>query len=774
MHMNNQPNNHDNGNPEARKEIVAQETTHLPSTYVRETMPFMEEEIHLRDYLDVIIRRKWVVLVTVLVTFTTVAVFTFSQTPLFRSTGMIKTTPMARNITSFQTMEDSFMKSQEYISTQVKLLQSESLLGKLIRAMDLKNNKLFTGVRDDDAADGLFAGFFRSVAALKDMVKDIIRPGFESEASLMMNEEAAEQIAMEGYLRKIRGALKVTPVKDTQLIEISMAHPSSRLAADMVNNLMDLFLQTTMESQLATLQSAELFLNKQIAAAKIKLEKSEKELNEFARRTGIISLDSRLNLVMRELEEVNNALSQAVTVRIAKEAFYRQAQKEGGESLPAVMNNKLMEELKKQHNELQAEYRQLSTVFKDEYPQVKKIKARMKELENNYNRELQRIIDSIRLEYEAALGNEEQLQLKAEQQKQLAIELNDKATQYKILDREVVTNKEVYNSLLTRSKEISATVGSDTGHHEIIDRARPPLSPYKPQVRRNLLLGILLGAFGGVGLAFLLEYMDNTVKNPDEFTLRHRLPVLGLIPFMERKSEEKDELPFIVFSEPRAPISEAIRTTMFSIGLSSSEEPPKTMLVTSVLPDAGKSTLATNFSLSLLSSNARVLLIDTDLRMPMLHKIFDFEDNSPGLSSYLAGAANEEEVIRETGYDNLYYIPSGPIPPNPPELLASSRMRNFIVSAARKFDYIIIDSPPFQGFAEILILSSMVDGVILVSELNKTPRDGIEYFKKAVSNVGGRILGVLINKTGKGGSGYRYHGGYDYQYRYNYQYRSKQ
>jgi polysaccharide biosynthesis transport protein len=772
MKKNSQPNNHENGNPESRKEIVVQDISHLPSTFVHETMPFMEEEIHLRDYLDVIIRRKWVVLVTLLVTFTTVAVFTFSQTPLFRSTGMIKTSPTARNITSFQTMEDSFMKSQEFISTQVKLLQSDRLLGKLITEMDLQNNELFTGERDDDAEDGLLSGFFRSVAALRGMVRDMIRPRFESEASFMVNEEAAEQIAMEGSLRKIRGALKVTPVKDTQLIEISVEHPNARLAADMANNIMDLFLQTSMESQLATLHSAEMFLDKQIAAAKIKLEQSEKELNEFARRTGIISLDSRLNLVMRELEEVNNALSQAVTVRIAKETLHRQAQKDGGESLPTVMNNELMKELKRQHNELQTEYQQLSTVFKDEYPQVKKIKARMKELESNYNRELQRIIDSIRLEYEAALDNEERLKQKAEQQKQLAIELNDRATQYKILEREVVTNKEVYNSLLTRSKEISATVGSDAGQLEIIDRARPPLSPYKPNVRRSLMLGILLGAFGGVGLAFLLEYMDNTVKNPDEFSLRHRIPVLGLIPFREKKSDEED-LPFIVFNEPRAPMSEAIRTTMFSIGLSSSEEPPKTMLVTSVLPDVGKSTLAANFSLSLLSSNARVLLIDTDLRKPTLHKIFGFADNSPGLSSFLAGTANVEEVIRKTGYDNLYYIPSGPIPPNPPELLASSRMRNFIISAARKFDYVIIDSPPFQGFAEILILSSMVDGVILVSELNRTPRDGVEYFKKAVSNVGGRILGVLINKTGKGGKGYSYYGGYRYHGGYTYQYRDK-
>lgn len=760
--------------PQNRREIVAGGTTHLPSTFVRETMPSMqEEEIHLRDYLDVIIRRKWVVLITILITFSTVAIFTFAQTPLFLATGMIKTSPTARNVTNFQNMEESFLKAQEYISTQVKLLQSESLLQTLIKVMDLPNNEAFTGKKEDAASGGFFSNTIRMISSLKGMVKNLIRPQLESEASLMMNQEIADQIALDQYLGRIRGALKVKPIKDTQLIEISIEHANAKLAAEMVNNMMELFLQTNMQSQLDTLQSAGVFLDKQIDAAKIKLEKSEKELNEFARQTGIISLDSKLNLIMRQLEEINSALSQAVTVRIGKEALYRQSEREGGESLPVVMNNELMNELKKQYGVLQAEYQQLSTVFKDEYPKVKKIKAQMVEVQNNYQQELQRVVDSIRIEYEAALENEQRLQKNAESQKQLAIELNDKATQYKILEREVLSNKEVYNSLLTRSKEISATVGSDSGHIEVIDTARPPLAPYKPKVSRNLLLGILLGTFGGVGLAFLLEYMDNTIKNPDEFTQRYRIPVLGMIPFIDHDAEEDRDLAFKVYTDPKSPLSEAIRTTMFSIELSTSEVPPRAMLLTSVLPDVGKSTLSTNFCLSLLSTDAKVLLIDTDLRKPSLHNIFDIKDNSVGLSSFLAGTSELKDIVRKTAYKNFFFIPSGPIPPNPPELLASSKMRNFIATAAKQFDYIIIDTPPFHGFAEILILSSMVDGVILVSELNKTPREGVEYFKKAVSNVGGRILGVLINKAGKGASGYRYYGGYNYNYQYSYKYGDK-
>jgi capsular exopolysaccharide synthesis family protein len=755
----------------SRQVAVQQEQSHLPSTFVRETMPYFEEdEVHLRDYIDVVLRRKWVVIITLLVVFSFIAVSTLSETPMYRARGTIKTSPKAKIATTLQNVDESYLKSQEFIATQMNLLQSDRLLGRIIKVMDLENDRSFSGEPGQTGNQGLLAGFKNTVSALKGIVRDLIRPQADTDPVMAANPEYIEQVTLERNLKKIKKGLGISPVKNTQLLEISYASANAKLAAKMVNTLMQQFLEISMEGRLSSFQSAGIFLDKQIEKAKIKLEKSEKELNQFARRTGIISLDSRLNLIMRQLEEVNAALSEAVTVRIAKESMYRQTQKTGGENLPAVMDNELLQELKSEYNALLSEYQVLSTTFKDEYPKIKEIKAKMQDLYNRYTLEQKRIIDSIRLEYEAALDNEKRLTEKAESQKQLAIELNDKATQYKILEREVSSNKEVYNSLLSRSKEISASVGSGGGNLEIIDTARPPLSPYKPNVRRRLLMGIMLGMFGGIGLAFLLEYMDNTVKNPEEFTKRYRIPVLGLIPYTHHELEEDRELAFMFYNDPKAPLSEAIRTTMFSIELSSSETPPKTMVLTSVLPDVGKSTLSCNFCLSLLTSGARVLLIDTDLRKPTLHQLFDITDNSRGLSSFLAGSVDIKEVMRKTQFENLYFIPSGPIPPNPAELLASSRMRSFITTAAEKFDYIIIDTPPFHGFAEILIMSNMVDGVILVSELSKTPRDGIEYFKKAVTNVGGKILGVLVNKAGRGGKGYRYYGGYRYQNYYNYEY----
>lgn len=753
-------------NERERQVVVQQEQSHLPSTFVRETMPFFDEgEVHLRDYLDIIDRRKWVVITTLLLVFSFVAISALSETPLFLAKGTIQVSPKAKLATSLQDVDESYLKSQEFMATQISLLQSERLLNRVLKVMDLENNTSFAG-RGQAAPQGMLTGLSQTVAALKGMIKDMIRPQAETDPVIAANPEYSEQLSLERNLGRLKGGLQVNPVKNTQLLELTFESANAKLSADIINTLMQQYLEVSMEGRLASFHSAGVFLDKQIEAAKIKLEKSEKDLNEFARRTGIISLDSKLNLVMRQLEEVNSALSAAVTTRIAKESLYRQVQKDGGENLSAIINNELILELKKQYSALLSEYQVLSTTFKEEYPKIKELKAKMEDLQRRYTLEQKQIIDSIRIEYEGALDNEQQLIANAETQKQLAIELNDKATQYKILEREVVSNKEVYNSLLARSKEIGASVGADAGNIEIIDTARPPLAPYKPNVRRQLLMGIMLGLFGGLGLAFLLEYMDNTVKNPDEFSKRYHIPVLGLIPFTDNEDNDDRELAFKFYNDPKAPLAEAIRTTMFSIELSSSETPPRTMMLTSVLPDVGKSTLSCNFCLSLLGSSARVLLIDTDLRKPTLHQIFDIKDNTRGLSSFLAGTSTLEEVLRKTKFENLFFIPSGPIPPNPAELLASSRMRNFIAMAAKNFDYIIIDTPPFHGFAEILILSNMVDGVILVGELNKTPREGVEYFKKAVTNVGGRILGVLVNKAGRGGKGYRYYGGYKYQ-RYN-------
>ncbi|HHL35455.1 MAG TPA: polysaccharide biosynthesis tyrosine autokinase, partial [Desulfobulbaceae bacterium] len=305
---------------------------------------------------------------------------------------------------------------------------------------------------------------------------------------------------------------------------------------------------------------------------------------------------------------------------------------------------------------------------------------------------------------------------------------------------------------------------------QIVDSARPPIIPYKPRIARNLLLGLLVGLFGGIGVAFIQEYLDNTIKNPDELVERFHIPVLGLIPFDKENSDDKKLLALKFYYEPRAPMTESIRTAMTSVELSSSENPPRTILVTSVLAGAGKSTFSSNAALSYLSSGERCLLIDVDLRKASLHHVYAEGEKGKGLSNVLTGTESLKNVIRKTEFEGLDFISSGPLPPNPAELLASKRMRQLLGIVSKQYDHVILDGPPFQGFAEILVLSNMVDGVILITVEGETPREGVRHFRKSVLNVGGSILGAIINKAGrkKGYGSYGY-GSYKY-YSYNYDY----
>ena len=330
------------------------------------------------------------------------------------------------------------------------------------------------------------------------------------------------------------------------------------------------------------------------------------------------------------------------------------------------------------------------------------------------------------------------------------------------------TNKSIYQSLLQRAKEIEATVGATMTNIQVIDAARAPLYPYKPRVAMNLLLGIALGLMGGMGAAFLLEHFDNTIKNPDELVDRFRIPVLGVIPYDKEAVDNRAAMALKFYQDPRSPVAEAFRTTMTSVRLSVADDPPKTLLLTSIQPGAGKSSLSVNTALSYVSEDEKCLLIDVDLRKPSLHKVLSDGDKSVGLSSVLSGLVKLGEAIQPTDFPNLDYIGSGPLPPNPAEMLSSKRMRQLLGVVAQKYDRVILDGPPYQGFAEILVLAHMVDGVILVTTEEDTPREGVKHFRNAINNIGGRILGAIINKAGRK-KGLGSYGSYKY-YAYDYEY----
>lgn len=735
---------------------------HLPSIEVREVVPDLQDEIDLRDLLDVLIRRKWAVVTVLLFIFFSVAIITFSMTPQFKARGSLKVSAQSANLTKFDSLEGSALKTMEFQQTQVKLLQSEQLADRVIDLLELNQNKVFNpdaGVKTEDSSTkGLFAS-----------LKNFVRADESNDSLNLLSEEAQQQILHDRILASFKNRFKVSPVRNSELIEITFETSDPVLSADIANAAMDEFINMHMDGNIKASQDASRFLDKQILSAQMKLEKSEIALQEFARKIGVVSLNPKLNMVFRQMEELNDALAKAGAERIRMEARYQQTQGEKAQDFTRVLDSVLIQTLKTQYSTLKVEYEDLGTTFKPGYPKMIQLKARMDDLEQRINDEQMQIINSIRSDYETAVMTEEYLQERADLQKERSLELEKKATQYKIYEREVESSKSIYNSLLQRAKEIEATIGAAVTNIQIVDTARPPLYPYKPRVALNLLLGIALGLFSGIGTAFLLEYFDNTIKNPDEMADRFHIPVLGLIPYDKESVDNRNNMALKFFNDPRSPVAEAFRTTMTSVRLSVADDPPKSILITSILPGAGKSSLASNACLSYLAEDESCLLIDADLRKPSLHRVFKKGDKGKGLSSVLSGMAKLSDVITNTEFEGLDFISSGPLPPNPAELLSSKRMRQLLTLAGRNYDRVIVDGPPYQGFAEILVLANMIDGVILISVEGDTPREGVKHFRKSLINVGGRILGAIINKSGKKkGYGYSY-GGYNY-YAYNYEY----
>jgi capsular exopolysaccharide synthesis family protein len=529
------------------------------------------------------------------------------------------------------------------------------------------------------------------------------------------------------------------------LIGVSFTSPDRKLSKNVVNAFVEEFLRWNMDKKLGASQLARDFLMKQIDRAKISLEKAEEDLNRFGKQAGIVSLDAKMNSVYRQLEELNSALAEAETEVIGKEAVYKQASLDGLSHLPQVMGNEVIAALKAEYARLQSEYEDLAVTFHDEYPAVKALKTKMNSIGNRIKIEEQRVFLAFENEYRAALEKVKTMRARLEMQKKMAIDLTERATQYKIMAREVETNKGIYQSLLERTKEIESMVGVSSSNIHIVNKAMLPINPFKPKVKLNLLLALVVGLMGGVGIAFFLEYYTDTITNPDEISDRFRIPILGVAP-LTKTDEYPVEQTFI--NDPRSPLSEAIRSTKMSIQLAGTADQAKSFLLTSIKPSEGKTTMAANLALAFAGTGEKVILIDADMRKPKLHKFFQDQGDSfsPGLSRFLSGVSSKGLVFKN-GICNLCFIPAGPAPPNPVELLASDRFSMLIEALARRFDRVIVDGPPYLGFADSLVISRHVGGVVLVSSMGETTRDAIRHFKKSILNSQGKILGCVINKV---------------------------
>jgi len=630
------------------------ETQALSTEFQRELDITIEDELSLQDYIDVVLRRKWVVIALLIVTVVTAGIFSLFSDRVYRAKATIEISPENPKITNFEEVVTVETQQREFYETQFKLIKSKSLAKEVVRSLNLSSYSEFAQAKEDDG------GWF-SLSTFKNPLGMLVSSLSNSRLPVDDGEEKSELAKEQGLIRSFLRRLSITPDRKSRLVELGFESTDPKLAALAVNTVIDKYIDWVMERRLQATKSAREFLKRQLAQAKASLERAEEDLNKYAQTKGIVSLDEDLNLTYKQLSEINDAYSSAETNRLSKEALYREAEAGNYYFLPQVMNDPSVGVLNEEYTKLKSKYDNMSVTFGPNYPRIKELAAQMARVKNDRDRRVDAIAQSIKKDYQAALRKDQILKERAQVQKQRVAKLNDQTIQYRILKREVETNKSIYDNLLQRLKETEVTSAIRATNIQVVDYAPIPLFPYKPNMKLNMMLATIMGLMGGVSFAFVLDYFDTTIKDEEEIKKRFPLPFLGAVPIAQEGDVPEPEK--AVYLNPRSFLSESFRVIRTSIMYSSADHSPKSFLVTSSQPLEGKTTTASNLALSLMQSGLRVIIVDGDLRRPRLHKIYlNNGKHSYGLSTYLVGKAELEGTIASSNVEGLDIIPAGPIP----------------------------------------------------------------------------------------------------------------
>jgi succinoglycan biosynthesis transport protein ExoP len=717
---------------------------------------FAQQQNSILHYWQILRKRKWAALATFAIVFTLTVIGILNATRLYQATSKVAIFPENPNVLGFKDAETSTPDDFDYeatLETQAAILRSDALAMKVIEAMHLDQDPSFTGATPPQA-----------VGKTPPQAEDSIRLS-------SMQPDPAEAA---GLLGAFRGGLSVQLIPTSRLVQISYTHTDPRLATEIVNGLVRTFIEENFKTKYESVTQTSEWLSTELADLQLKVQTSEEKLVRYQKDHSILGVDEKQNIVTAKLNELNNELTVAQTDRIQKESNYRLAV--AGDPAAFAKTSRegtssMEEKLREKEADLNTQYAQATTQFGSGYPKVVELNNQLKQVRAEIAAEETRMQQVIRDEYLAAVQRENLLTTAFEQQKQEANQLNESAIEYSVLKRDAESNRQLYQDLLQRLKEAGVSAGLRSSNIRVVDIARTPTQPISPNVQRSLLLGILLGLGLGIGLALVLESFDSTVRNLEELSAISTLPALGSIPLqlssngylrkrlktMSAEAEKSESPALVTYARPRSEAAEAYRALRTSILLSSFGAPPKVILVTSALPQEGKTTISANSALVLAQRGSRVLLIDADLRRPGIDKLFGFRSRG-GLSTLISGVDKiEDVVVPSTQVPNLWILPAGPIPPQPVELLGSTVMKDHITRWRNEFDHIIIDTPPCLSVTDAVVLSPEADRVILVARSGKTSKPALRRACDLLLQVNARVMGIVLNALDlHSGDGYYY------------------
>lgn len=750
----------------------------------------------LHDYIRSARNHVWLIIGIVIVITTLVGFYMVRQPDVYEATAHVQVDLEASNPGLGTVKNNAFIlnaPSQDptYFNTQIQILSSAGLLSRVVKTLDLEHNREFFGASADASmwssvkrTFGLGGNDNSQTKALTDRV------AVNSLAPQTSRDDVAEMNRLAPYVEMLQNRLTVKQINETRLIEVRFKHANPQVAAKVLNAIADAFVYSNLERKTETSDKAGDFLQKRIAELQTEIRNGEERLINYAKEHQILSLDANQNTVVDRLSGLNKQLLEAENERKVAEANYRASLAPGAAEALAEGQAKEATDAATKLTDLKQKRAQLLVEYKEKYPEVQEVDQQIavleKQIKDSRSRATATVTTNLETRYRQAFAREQSLRGAFQTQRGEMLNQNEAAVNYRIIQQEIETNKGLLDGLLQRAKENDVIMAGTPNNIHVVDYAPVPKSPVGPKRAQSMALAALVALVLGIALARYLDYLDDTIHSSDDVEKSLRLPALAVIPSIKASarlrlassmtglqlqkngngngSNARPEL--LLNADSTSPLAEAFRHLRTSILLSNAGGAPQTLLVTSSQPSEGKTTTAVNTALTLAQTGAKVLVIDADMRRPRLHSVFDME-NKRGLSTILASKMDEEEILahitqhEESGVDVLT---SGAVPPNPAELIGSDSMQRLMGVLKARYTHIVFDSPPIASFTDSVLISSLVDGVLLVVQGDRVSRTIVRRSRQVLQEVGAKIYGVVLNNVSLRPSDYYYYKYYGHHY----------
>jgi succinoglycan biosynthesis transport protein ExoP len=704
-------------------------------------------ESHFVDYLRLLSKRRWTAAIVFAIVMVTVAWITFTATPVYEGSAQLLIEAESQNVITFKEVVEQERTTADYYQTQYKILQSRALAKATIQTLNLWNNPEF-GIRPagEEPKPSRIA---RLIDPVLSAASRALRPITGApEASPVAAPEAPGTAETAEQSRVISGFLQrltIAPVRNSRLVDLRFRSTDPARAAAAANALAKAFIDRTLEFKFLASKEASDWLANQLGEQRKRVEESEAALQRYREREGAFSTDEPQ--LTQKLAELNTAVTRAKTTRIEKETIFRQLEKVRAnqqlDESPLVLGSSAIQSLRGRLAELDRDLSARSQRLGARHPDIIKLNADIAAVRTQIREEVDNVFNTMKNDYLTAALQERQLLEAVGAVKADLVQLNRTGTEYRALDREVTSNRQIFDTLLQRAKETGISGELRSNNIRIADEASQPRSPVWPRKQRNMLFG-MLGGFGlAVCMAFVAEYLDDKLKSPEEIRRELRLPCLGLVPKIKNDGKHA-HMPLLNNGVPPV-FAESFRAVRTNV-LFAAADSRRTLLVTSSRPGEGKSLVASNLAVGLALAGQRVLIIDADMRRPQVHTILNTEQ-TPGLSDLLGGTAIADNVIRRTTIEGLSVLPSGVPLPNPAELLSSDRLAQLIAALRERFDWVVIDSPPVLAVTDASLLAHACSGVVFVVAAEKTDRPTALKAIEQLDGANAQFLGAVLNQV---------------------------